>query len=303
MKRRDERYRAARERHFESDVGRAYLRELSIDELPGLTAPETTAVMLSLAEALEMKVHFIAPAFGFQKNAAVPDNDRLRTLIERQWAVCRLFDVSLGFHSGSGKSAENYAVMGEVTGGRLEVKTSGRYTYEMGRALAASSQAADQALWRDWYRFTVEMAVSGAFSTDATESAMARAFIVDALTRAGEAADTFASPASARAALDRLPASPDHMFFFEYNFLFVLAAGGRADKAALGDHTAAGYRQRARFYAISDEARLNYLKNVAAYIVFLAEHTGLVTPERAADARAQLRECATLDRFFADIQQ
>mgnify|MGYP000688778809 CR=1 FL=1 len=42
--------------------------------------------------------------------------------------------------SGSGKSAENYRVMGEVTGGRLEIKTSGRYTYEMGRALFASSE-------------------------------------------------------------------------------------------------------------------------------------------------------------------
>ena len=46
------------------------------------------------------------------------------------------------------------------------------------------------------------------------------------------------------------------MFWFEYNFLYVLAADGRAEKAALGDHTPAGYRQRARFYAISDEGRL-----------------------------------------------
>ncbi len=117
MKRRDEKYRAIRERLFTTPAGRSYLRELSIDELPGLTTPETTAVMLALCEALDMKVNFIAPAFGFQKNMPYPDNAALRTLIERQWAVASKFGASIGFHSGSGKSAENYRVMGEVTGG------------------------------------------------------------------------------------------------------------------------------------------------------------------------------------------
>ena len=51
-----------------------YLRELSIDELRGLTTPETTAVMLTLCEVLGMKIHFIAPAFDFQKNMPYPDN-------------------------------------------------------------------------------------------------------------------------------------------------------------------------------------------------------------------------------------
>src|SRR5208282_4724689 len=153
MKRRDEKYRAARERAFSTPVGRRYLRELSIDELPGLTTPETTAVMLALCEALELPVNFIAPAFGFQKNLPYPDNAALRALVERQWAVAQKFGVSIGFHSGSGKSGENYRVMGEVTGGRLEIKTSGRYTYEMGVALFLSRHPYDQALWRDWYRF------------------------------------------------------------------------------------------------------------------------------------------------------
>jgi hypothetical protein len=48
MKRRDEKYAAARAVAFTTDVGRSYLRELSIDELPGLTMPATTAVMLAL---------------------------------------------------------------------------------------------------------------------------------------------------------------------------------------------------------------------------------------------------------------
>jgi len=303
MKLRDEKYRAARERAFTTAPGRGYLRELSIDELPGITAPETTAVMLALCEALGMPVNFIAPAFGFQKNAPYPDNGALRTLVERQWAVAREFGVRIGFHSGSGKSAGNYRVLGDVTGGRLEIKTSGRYTYEMGVAVSRSGDPSDQALWRDWHRFTATLAVAGAFSADPTESRMARSFIADPLARAGRPVDVFASPETCRAAVDALGTSPDHMFFFEYNFLFVLAAGGRPEKASLGDHSSAGYAQRARFYAISPEARLLYAKGVAGYIVFLAEHTGLVPAERCAAAQMLLARIASHDELLNAISR
>jgi len=301
MKLRDGKYRAVRERNFTTEAGRSYLRELSIDELPGLTTAETTAIMLALCEALEMKISFIAPAFGFQKNMPYPDNAALKTLIEGQWAVCRGFGASIGFHSGSGKSAENYAVMGEVTGGRLEIKTSGRYTYEMGRALFASADPADQALWTDWYRFTLELALVGAFSADVTEQRMARAFVTDALQKAGRPVDVFADSATARGALEALVPSPEHMFWFEYNFLYVLAADGRPAKAALGDHTAAGYRQRARFYSISAEGRLNYSRNVARYIMFLAETTGLGSKSACAQARAKLDQYTSLAVMLADV--
>ncbi len=303
MKRRDEKYAAARAKLFTTDVGRAYLRELSIDELPGLTTPETTAIMLALCEALGMQIHFVAPAFGFQKNMPYPDNAALKGLIEKQWGVCKEFGASIGFHSGSGKSAENYQVMGEVTGGKLEIKTSGRYTYEMGRALFASKNASDQALWRDWYKFTLELALLGAFSTDATEQKMARVFITDALSKAGKGIDVFSNPTVTRAALESLPPSPEHMFWFEYNFLHVLAAGGRAEKAALGDHTPAGYRQRARFYGISDEGRLNFAKNIATYIVFLAENTGLASAETCAGARKLLERYTSLADMLNDISK
>lgn len=301
MKRRDASYAAARAKLFTTDVGRAYLRELSIDELPGLTTPETTAIMLALCEALGMKIHFVAPAFGFQKNMPYPDNVALRALIEKQWAVCGAFGASIGFHSGSGKSAENYRVMGDVTGGRLEIKTSGRYTYEMGRALFASKHAGDQALWDDWYRFTRELAILGAFSADATEQKMARVFITDAIEKSGRGAGVFANPTVTRAALESLAPSPEHMFWFEYNFLHVLAADGRAEKAALGDHAAAGYRQRARFYAISAEGRLNFAKNIAAYIVFLAENTGLASAAACAAAQKLLADYTSLDAMLNDI--
>ena len=303
MKRRDEKYAAARAAAFTTDAGRRYLRELSIDELPGLTTPETTAVMLALCEVLGMPVNFVAPAFGFQKNMPYPDNAALHELIAKQWAVCEKFGVSIGFHSGSGKSAENYAVMGRVTGSRLEIKTSGRYTYEMGVALAQSKNATDASLWRDWYRFTVDMAVTGAFSADATEQRMARVFITTPLAAAGRPVEVFTSAATCRAAIEALPPSPEHMFFFEYNFLYVLAAGGRADKAALGDHTPAGYAQRARFYAISPEAQLNYAKGVASYLIFLAEHTGLAPAARCAAASKLLARYDTYEALINDISR
>jgi hypothetical protein len=303
MKRRDEKYAAARAKLFTTGVGRAYLRELSIDELPGLTTPETTAIMLALCEALGMRIHFVAPAFGFQKNMPYPDDAALRTLIEKQWGVCRQFGASIGFHSGSGKSDANYRTMGGVTGGQLEIKTSGRYTYEMGRALWASKHPGDQALWRDWYTFTLELALLGAFSADATEQKMARVFITDALAQAGCGTDVFANPAVTRAALESLPPGPDHMFWFEYNFLFVLAGGGRAAKEALGDHTPAGYRQRARFYSISDEGRLNFARNIASYIVFLAENTGLAPAATCAAAQTLLKRYTSLDEMLNDISK
>ena len=271
MKRRDEKYRAVRESAFTTTAGRRYCRELSIDELPGLTTPETTAVMLSLCEALDMQINFVAPAFGFQKNTPYLDNSELRLLIERQWAVCRAFDASIGFHSGSGKSDENYQVMGQVTGGLPGSQDERTVHLRDGcRAVEIGATPATQRSGGDWYRFTLEMALAGAFSADGTERKMARDFITSALAP-HQAADVFRSPAACRAALEALTPSPDYMFFFEYNFLYVLAAGGRADKSALGDHSPAGYAQRARFYAISADARLRYSKAVAGYIVFLAQ--------------------------------
>jgi hypothetical protein len=131
---------------------------------------------------------------------------------------------------------------------------------------------------------------------------MALTFIRDALRIEG-AADSapFAEPQATRAALEALAPNPEHMFWFEYNFLFVLAAGGRAEKAALGDHSVVGYAQRARFYAISPEGRLNYARNVASYLIFLAESTGLAPADRCAAARRVLEDYATLDEFLGDI--
>jgi hypothetical protein len=301
MRQRDDKYASAREQAFTIQVGREYLRELSIDELPGLTTPETTAVMLALCEAMGMPVNFVAPAFGFQKNMPYPDNAELRQLIERQWQVCQAFGVSIGFHSGSGKSSENYRVMGDVTDGNLEIKTSGRYTYEMGVALSASQDAGDQALWRDWYQFTTDLAVTGAFSVSDSERSMAREFIEATLTFEKLDTNVFGSPEDCRAALESLTPNADHMHWFEYNFLYVLAANGSAEKSALGDHSPAGYQQRARFYSISAEGRLAFARRVALYIIGLAKDTGLFREETYDEVNERLAAYTDFDSFVADI--
>ena len=256
--------------------------------------------MLALSEWMGMPVNFVAPAFGFQKNAPFPDNEMLGQLIATQWRVCSSFGVSIGFHSGSGKSAENYRVMGQVTAGNLEIKTSGRYTYEMGVALAQSDDPADQQLWENWYDFTRELAVQGAFSDNETERSMARNFIENALRLEG-CQPLFETPEDCQRILQSLRPSPDHMFWFEYNFLYVLAAGGRTDKVSLGDHSPLGYRQRARFYSISDTARLNFAKGVAGYIIFLAENTGLVDADTCRKSRVRLAALKSYAAFLNDI--
>ncbi len=101
--------------------------------------------------------------------------------------------------------------------------------------------------------------------------------------------------------MQALDPSPDHVFWFEYNFLYVLAADGRPEKAALGDHSPAGYVQRSRFYSISDEGRLLFAKNVALYILFLAENVGIATKERCDDARSELAGYASFDDFYQSI--
>ena len=130
---------------------------------------------------------------------------------------------------------------------------------------------------------------------------MARTFISHALQAEQRDANVFGSAEGCAAALAALTPSPEHMFWFEYNFLFVLAAGGRADKASLGDHTPKGYQQRARFYTISPQARLLYAKNVALYLCFLAETTGQASALACHSARQRLAQLQSYAGLLSDI--
>jgi hypothetical protein len=94
------------------------------------------------------------------------------------------------------------------------------------------------------------------------------------------------------------------MFSFEYNFLFVLAAGAPAEaRRRSGDHSPAGYAAAGSFLCGDQRggpAEL-YARNVASYLIFLAESTGLAPADRCAAARRVLEDYATLDEFLGDI--
>jgi hypothetical protein len=253
-----------------------------------------------MASALGVRLNFVAPNIGFRKNAPYADDQDLGGQVQQLHKVAKGFGVSLAFHAGIAKSADNFHVCGEATGGRLEVRTSGRCTYEMGVALATSRDARDQRLWRDWYAFTKKLAADSAFSANEIRRKSAREFITQSLESAGQ--DTtgiFEGAANLERALATLSPSPDHTFWLEYNFLFVLAAEGSTTR--LGDHGPAGYQQRARFYGISDEGRLLFAKNVARYIIFLAESTGLCPAAPIKSARDRLDAIKTYAELVGDI--
>ena len=216
------------------------------------------------------------------------------------YAVARAFGASIGFHSGSGKSEGNYRVAGEVTRQGLEIKTSGRYTYEMGVALSRLDRRdATGPSGSTGTPSRASLAVAGAPSRTIPSAGASRGSSSATRwpTKGGARGTPSALAGALRAALAALAPSPDHMFFFEYNFLHVLAAGGSTER--LGDHGAAGYAQRARYYGVSDEARLLYAKGVAAYILFLAEATGLADAPRVAAARSRLAALARPRRLRA----
>jgi hypothetical protein len=170
----------------------------------------------------------------------------------------------------------------------------------MGAALRASRDPDDQALWRDWYAFTRQLAIEGAFSEDGVRQKMAREFVLHALAHERRPQEgVFESASRLRHVLEELPPSPDHMFWFEYNFLFVLAASGST--ARLGDHGPAGYAQRARFYSVSPEARLRFARNIAEYILFVAGATGLAGAAAVAAARRRLETFRDHEDFLRDL--
>ena len=112
-----------------------------------------------------------------------------------------------------------------------------------------------------------------------------------------------ASEESCRNLLHSLEPSPEHFFWFEYNFLYVLAAEGSPEKKALGDHSPKGYQQRQRFYSISDEGRLLYSKRVVEYILFLAENTGLASKDNCSKAAEELARIENFKEFIASISK
>jgi hypothetical protein len=69
----------------------------------------------------------------------------------------------------------------------------------------------------------------------------------------------------------------------------------------LGDHSVQGYEQRARFYGISNHARLLFAQRIAGYILFLAESTDMTDAAKAKEVRERLASFKTYDELLADI--
>ncbi len=68
----------------------SYFRELSIDELPGLTSNVRLATALAGCSVLDMPVNFIAPAFGFQKNFPFSDGEELKRRVRQSDGLVQL---------------------------------------------------------------------------------------------------------------------------------------------------------------------------------------------------------------------
>jgi hypothetical protein len=145
----------------------------------------------------------------------------------------------------------------------------------------------------DWYTFTKDLVVTSAFSQNAIQNKFAREFINQTFAMEKIAIDSvYSSPESLTKAIDLMKSSPEHVFWFEYNFLFVLAAQGSIHR--LGDHSVEGYRQRSRFYEISDNAKLLFAKRIVEYIFFLCESTGMAEAEVVNEAR---KKCAAFKQY------
>jgi hypothetical protein len=81
-----------------------------------------------------------------------------------------------------------------------------------------------------------------------------------------------------------------------FSFLRVKEAYDR-----LGDHSPEGYEQRSRFYRISDQARLLFAQNVAGYILFLAETTGIRSSAAVEAAKKKLASFKSYEALLDDI--
>ena len=275
MKRRDDKYRAARDKAFTTEVGRRYLRELSIDELPGLDDSRNDGGDAVAVRGARHAHQFRRAGVRLSEEHAVSRQRRAaRAHREAVGGVPRVrCEHRLPF--GIGKVGRE--LPGDGIGHRRPSRDQderplhlrdGRGARRRRRIRQMRRCGATGIALRSTWRWP------GRSAATPPSRRWRATFITTSLAPTRPTGRLSISPTSCRAALEALPPSPDYMFFFEYNFLYVLAAGGRPDKTALGDHSPAGYAQRARFYAISPEARLNFSKAVADYIVFLAATTG-----------------------------
>jgi hypothetical protein len=130
---------------------------------------------------------------------------------------------------------------------------------------------------------------------------MARTFITDALAKTGRSTEPFATDRNARRPRVAHP-EPEHMFWFEYNFLYVLAGGRPRREIRVRRPLARPATSSALASTRSaNEGRLNFARNIASYLIFLAENTGLASAAACAAARTLLGRYTSLDAMLADV--
>jgi len=177
--------------------------------------------------------------------------------------------------------------MGEVTGTRSRSRraaaTPTRWAWPFSNRRTSPTRTLARLV-----PFTLELAIQGAFSADVTEQKMARIFITDALGKAGNRPRYSPRRRPAAPRWRPLSPSPDYMFWFEYISSTCWPAADARRRRRWATTPLPVNRQRARFYSVSEEGRLNFAKGIARYIVLLSENTGLATAERCATALARL---------------
>ena len=141
--RRDEAYARVRRELFTTEIGRRYFRELSIDELPGRTTPETLAALPRPRGGPRRRDPLRRPRDRLPEELPLPGR---RRAARGRWRASPRWPARSASRSASTRGAASppgtTPSPGDVTRQGLEIKTSGRYTYEMGVALVALDRPA-----------------------------------------------------------------------------------------------------------------------------------------------------------------
>ena len=135
-------------------AGRQIDFELSLDETAFTTLPAFHFFVASELERAHVVINSLAPRFvgEFQKGIDyIGDLDAFRADFSMHAAIADHFGYKLSVHSGSDKFSV-FSIVGELTHGRVHVKTSGTNWLEAVRMIARS----EPALYRDMHRNALE---------------------------------------------------------------------------------------------------------------------------------------------------
>jgi hypothetical protein len=266
--------------------GAPFAIEVSVDEVPGMSAPHHFYFLGAELERRGIRCFSLAPGLGFSKlDVDVEDPQgafaaRVRVLA----GISRHFGAVMGIHSGDGKSVVTRRILDRATGGSFWYKISPDRQRSFFTALASTARGSGgRRLFEEVYRTALARVVALA-GGDADETArvarqtlrlVARGRGVRGALRA-ELKALLASdpprPAGWRALADRVAGAPpglvpgglDDHIVHDYAFATV---GARDD--------AGDFRLRGRLLTLPDDARRAYQRLDRAYLAGLVRSLGL----------------------------